>query len=246
MAIDKNNPLSESIGSLSDEIKNELVTESKGLLYDLLNHFFGDFKNFMTIFKTTGYWFIKPLSIDIFKNQDPGSKFMGDLRLVKSLFLLLVIFLALDTGVTGDEATMNEYVMRITYLVLFVVSLVLFLFIGKIWMWLAGGHSENQRVFQGYLLYEFCTLFFIQGVVTGLLKISVWDYQNDDFILSGTIFAIIIPLVHSLYFFFKLGRNYQARRKFLGLAVILFIVGFYLIFPAVWNDLSLKQGLLTP
>jgi hypothetical protein len=242
---DKNESRSgEAVVGLVDQAKEELTQESKGLLLELLDHFFGDFKSFLSIFKTTGYWFIKPLSIDVREHRDPGSRFMGDFRLVKSLFLLLVIFLVLDTSVTGEDATIDQYATQFTYLLFYIVSLTLFVWIGKLWSSVAGVDPESRRLFQSYLLYEFCTLFFIQGVVSGVLKIDVWDTEKEDFIFLGAMIAILIPIAHALYFFFKLGRHYDARRKTLSLVLMLFVVGFYVIIPAVWNDMALKKGLL--
>ena len=200
------------------------------LTFSILREIF-DLGSLLKVFKTAVFWLIKPLELDYREQEDRSARFMGDIRLAKSLFLLLVIFLALDTD--------HPITRQVFFLLSFVASLWLFLAIGDLWRWAAKAAPDNRRLFKSHLIYEFCTLFLLQGTALGVLGLRMFgDVHFDP--LGGTL-VLLLPIAHGLYFFFKLGRFHGARRRARAIIVTAPLVAFWVFVPAVFNMAFLQE-----
>lgn len=242
----KNEAVEKEQDSLSQEVFDEVKAESKGVLKGLVDDIFGDFRKFLSILTTTGYWFFLPLAINSKEHQDPKSRFMNDLQLAKSLFFLMIIFLVLDKTLESDEAEIEQWATQFAFLLFYCVFLVLFMAIGHGWRVLANPSVDDQREFSAHLLYQACTLNFIQAMLYGYfdLRVTVAGGGQDEteFIPLGFFLVVGIPYIHTLYFFYRLNRRYKAENKILGSLYIAVVMAFLLLMVSASNELFLSDG----
>lgn len=228
--------------SLSKEVIDEVKEESTSLIKELFDNVFGDFRKFLSVLTTTGYWFVLPLSINSREHQDPKSRFMNDLQLVKTLFFLIILFLVLDTTLESEDAEIEKWAAQVTYFLFYCLFLGVFVVIGKTWCTLAKPKIDDQREFSAHLLYQCSTLIFIQVLVYVLLEVRVTEKDSGDFITHGVFLALGLPYAHTLYFFFKLNQRYSPERKIIGTIFIVIVMTTFLLSAGAINELFLSDG----
>jgi hypothetical protein len=238
----------------SGQLKNELqkgwqkaIAESKSALWELGNSLVVDARAFWNIFKTVSVWFLKPLSINPLNQLVKNAKHLCDYQLVKALFLLLILWLVIEPvadpyGIIAEEATGTDvWVHQFVYFLIYTFSLGVFLAIGWLWQFFFRPSVPDQRIFTGFLFYEFATVFFIQGVSVAVLHLRLTE--GDD-LSWGMLFTFLIPFLHIAWFFAKMGAYYNLspirRRYSLLFAVV--IAFLYVIIPAAANEVTLGTG----
>ncbi|MDT0593331.1 hypothetical protein [Glaciecola petra] len=243
--------------SISSEVFDEIKTESTGLVKGLVDEVFGDFLKFLSILTTTAYWFYRPLSINSKDHQDPSSRFMNDLQLAKSLFFLLIIFLVI--GGTAESDSTDVWIHQAMFLVVFSFFLIVFIVMGKIWCVFARPTIDDNRQFSANLLYQGCTLIFIQGILFGFFDLTILEtvdnpttlenasnttglnYDNQEFNTLALITVFLIPYFHTLYFFHKLSQAYSVKQKKLGMIYVIVVIAVFLFFVSIVNEVFLSE-----
>lgn len=102
---------------------------------------------------------------------------------------------------------------------------------------------DDQREFSAHLMYECCTLIFIQGMVYGLLKIRVTDEGTGDFLPLGVALVLGVPYLHTLYFYWRLSQRYAPERKVAGALFIMAAMAGFLFVAGALNELMLADGI---
>lgn len=227
--------------NLSAEVFVELKAESTGLIKGLLNDIFGDFIKFLSILTTTAYWFYRPLGINSKEQQDPSSKFMNDIQLAKSLFFLLIIFLVIEG--TSESKESYIWIDQGMFLVCYIFFLVTFIVAGKLWCLFARPSINNQRQFSACLMYQGCTLMFIQGILFGFFDLTVLENNNKDFNSLAFVTVFLIPYFHTLYFFTRLNQTYLVKHKAFGMIYAIVVVAIFLFFVSIVNEEFLSEGI---
>lgn len=232
------------------EAKDNFIQEIKDTILGLGNSIFGDFNLFWSIIKTIFRWLVKPTSLNVRgienenrKRASEGLKprYYTDFSLMKSIFMLSLTFLVVEEVAT--DASQDHWIDQGMFFLTFVI--LLFVFLGTMWLWklLVGIKTKDARVFMGFLIYQYATIYIISFIVYGPLEI---DPNTDD---SGNRLLIVylLPLIQSCYFIIKLMGYYQVTRlrKVAGFVLGTGFLIFFLILPALINELFLAEGIGT-
>lgn len=153
--------------------------------------------------------------------------------------MLSLTFLVIEEA--SIDASEDHWIYQALFFITFVV--LLFVFIGAMWLWknLIGIKTKNARVFIGFLIYQYASIYIVSFIVTGPLGLSTTGDANFELLL----FIYFIPLIQSLFFLTKLMAYYKVRktRKIMG-----FIVGggflvFFLLLPVLINEVFLTESI---
>ncbi len=230
------------------EAKDNFIQEIKDTIMGLGNSIFGDFKLFWSIVKTIFKWIIKPISLNVrdierenLKRAGEGLKarYFTDFNLMKSIFMLSLTFLVVEEVAT--DATQEHWINQTVFFLFFVV--LLFVFLAVMWLWkkIVGIKTKDARVFIGFLIYQYATIYIISFIVSGPLGL---DASSDD---SNTLilFVYFLPLVQSCYFLIKLMNYYQLKgiRKIVGFVLGFAFLVFFLFLPSSFNEVFLMDGI---
>ena len=238
----------EEIFSEINEAKQELIDGFKETMQDMVNTLFGDFQAFLSLFKFTGMWFIKPLAYDVRemklkagKSAVDAQKYFTDVKLMKAMFVFSLLFLAVETtyeaGTEGaeEDAWISQFVFLLFYLSFVVV------YIGFGWLWKKAISMEVKasRKFIGYLVYEYATVYFLQFITVAILGL---DIENDT---MGMILALFIPFIHMTYFFNLLMKRYEVKgaKKWIGLVLAMVFSSFLLLITAAKSHIVVVEGI---
>lgn len=249
--------LKEEADGIIDDVKEEIIEakdnfiqEIKDTVMGLGNSIFGDFQLFWSIVKTIFKWIIAPISLnvrDIEKEnlQRAGeglkARYFTDFNLMKSIFMLSLTFLVVEEVAT--DATQEHWIDQGVFFLFFVC--LLFVFLGAMWVWkrLVGIKTKDARVFIGFLIYQYATIYIISFIVYGPLAIETSASESD----IQLVIVYVLPLLQSSYFIIKLMQYYQLSmiRRFIGFILGFGFLVFFLILPAIINELFLADGLGT-
>ncbi|OEK00819.1 hypothetical protein BFP97_04530 [Roseivirga sp. 4D4] len=230
------------------EAKDNFIQEIKDTIMGLGNSIFGDFKLFWSIVKTISQWIIKPISLNVrdierenLKRAGEGLKarYFTDFNLMKSIFMLSLTFLVVEEVATN--ATEEEWISQVVFFLFFVA--LLFVFIGAMWLWkrVVGIKTRDARVFIGFLIYQYATIYIISFIVNGPLGLNVSSDESNTLIF----FVYFLPLIQSCYFLIKLMNYYQLRgfRKGVGFVLGFVFLMFFLFLPSSINEVFLIDGI---
>lgn len=232
------------------EAKDNFIQEIKDTIMGLGNSIFGDFNLFWSIIKTIFRWLIKPISLNVRdiekENRERAAeglkpRYYTDFNLMKSIFMLSLTFLVVEE--VAIDASQEQWIDQGIFFVTFVI--LLFVFLGMMWLWklLMGIKTKDARVFMGFLIYQYATIYIISFIVYGPLGI---DPDTDD---SGNRLLIVylLPLIQSCYFIIKLMGYYQLTRmkKVAGFVLGAGLLIFFLVLPAIINEVFLTEGVGT-
>lgn len=229
------------------EAKDNFVQQIKDTVMGLGNSVFGDFSLFWSIVKTIYQWLVKPISLNVRDierdNRERAAtglkpKYYTDFSLMKSIFMLSLTFLVVEEVAT--DATQDHWIDQGIFFITFVV--LLFVFLGTMWLWklLIGIKTKDARVFIGFLIYQYATIYIISFIVYGPLGIDA--ETNESY--SRLLLVYLLPLIQSCYFITKLMQYYQLTkaRKALGFILGAVFLVFFLLFPALINEVFLSEG----
>lgn len=230
------------------EAKDNFIQEIKDTVMGLGNSIFGDFNLFWSIIKTIFKWFFRPLSLNVKEIEVENRKRAGeglkpryyaDFSLMKSIFLLSLTFLVIEEA--SIDATQDQWIDQAMFFTFFVA--LLFVFIGVMWLWknLIGIKTKDGRVFIGFLIYQYASIYIISFIVNGPLGLSTSGADNMDLMML----IYLIPLIQSIYFLIRLMNYYEVTklRKVIGFILGTAFLAFFLFFPTVINDLFLMEGI---
>lgn len=241
--------------SLIDDVKEEIIeakdnflAEVKATLYGLGNSIFGDVNLFWSIIKTIWVWFIKPTSLNVrtlekenlaLKGEGKKIKYFTDFNLMKSIFMLSLTFLVVEE--VAVQATEDEWINQGVFLLFF--GLMFFVFIGLMWLWkvLLNFQTGDSRVFIGFLIYQYATVYIVSFLINGPFGIDTSTESGGDLSLAVYGFQVL----HSLYFLAKLIKYYQIAgwRKAVGWVLGFVFLSFLVFFPQIITEIFLVQGL---
>lgn len=232
------------------EAKDNFIQEIKDTILGLGNSIFGDFNLFWSIIKTIFRWLIKPISLNVRDIEKENRKraaeglkprYYTDFSLMKSIFMLSLTFLVVEE--VAIDASQDHWIDQGIFFLTFVI--LLFVFLGMMWVWklLMGIKTKNARVFMGFLIYQYATIYIISFIVYGPLGI---EPASDD---SGNRLLIVylLPLIQSCYFIIKLMGYYHLTRmrRVAGFVIGASLLIFFLILPAIINEVFLAEGVGT-
>lgn len=230
------------------EAKDNFIQEIKDTVWGLGNSIFGDFNLFWSVIKTIFKWFFKPLSLNIRtietenrKRASEGLKplYFTDFSLMKSIFMLSITFLVIEEA--SVNASEDQWINQAVFFLFFVV--LLFVFIATMWLWknIIGIKTKDARVFVGFLIYQYASIYIISFIVNGPLGLSTSAEANTNLMLL----IYFIPLLQSLYFLVKLMNYYEVGklRKVIGFILGGAFLVLFLFLPTVINDLFLNEGI---
>jgi len=231
------------------EAKDELISGLKETFQDFVDTVFGDFQAFLTLFKFTGMWFIKPMSYNVLemRNRAKGSaenaqKFFTDVKLMKAMFIFSLLFIAVESTyeVDGEAiASDEEITSQIAFLVVYLFLIVVYLVFAWVWKWAISLKVDNSRIFIGYLVYEYATVYFIQFITVAILRL------NFEESTLGAILTLGVPFAHMMYFFYRLIKKYEVvgAKKWVGLAAASIFVAFFILVTGVSNQVVVFEGI---
>ncbi len=230
------------------EAKDNFIQEIKETLMGLGNSIFGDFKLFWSIIKTIFKWLISPISLNVraiekenLQRASMGLKarFFTDFNLMKSIFMLSLTFLVVEEVAT--DATTDHWINQGVFFLFFVV--LLFVFLGAMWFWkiLVGIKTKDARVFIGFLIYQYATIYIISFIVNGPLGLAQSEDESNTLIL----FVYFLPLLQSCYFLIRLMKYYQLSKTkmILGFIIGFAFLMFFLFLPSAINEVFLIEGI---
>lgn len=239
----------ETPSSLTSEIKNTLGAEIKETAMGLVNTTIGDVLMFWNIFKTIGKWIIWPISLNVREverlNRERaaiGKKatFFNDYLLIKSIFILSIAYLVIDETAGNPEE--ETWIMQFVFLLFFLAFLFVFIMVIWIWKTIISMQVGDTRVFVGYIIYEYATIYLFSFVITGPLKLDALAEDADG---SLIFIAYFLPFFHAIYWMFRLMGHYQlsVSRKIIGALIGIILLAGLLIVPVAINHVFLLQGL---
>lgn len=247
--------IKEEADDFIDDVKEEIIDardnfiqEIKDTAMGLGNSIFGDFNLFWSVIKTIFKWFFKPLSLNIRtietenrKRAGDGlkPKYFNDFNLMKSIFMLSITFLVIEE--VNAHATQDQWIEQAMFFLFFVA--LLFVFIGIMWLWknIIGIKTKDARVFIGFLIYQYASIYIISFIVNGPLGLKTTGEGSDTSIL---LLIYFIPLIQSLFFLIKLMNYYNVGgfRKVIGFSLGGAFLFFFLFLPTAINDVFLATG----
>jgi len=230
------------------EAKDSFIEEVKNTVLGLGNSVFGDFGLFFAVIKTVWSWFKKPTSLNVrevekenlaLKGAGKKIRFFTDFNLIKSIFMLSLTFLVIEE--TAAHASTEHWIEQIVFFMFFVA--LLFVFIGLMWLWkvLLNFQTGDSRVFIGFLIYQYATVYIVSFLINGPFGIDTSTANGTDLSLAVYGFQVL----HSLYFLAKLIKYYQLAgwRKAVGWILGFAFLAFLVFFPQIITEIFLVQGL---
>ena len=231
-----------------NEVKEELVEGVKETFQDLVNSIFGDFQAFITLFKFSGMWFIKPLSYNVREMKQKASKsaidaqkYFTDVKLMKAMFIFSLLFLAAETtyeaGTEGAEE--DALISQAVFLLFYLAFIIVYLGFGWVWQKSIGLKLNDSRKFIGYLVYEYAAVYFLQFITVAILGL---DIENDTL---GMSLALFVPFAHMMYFFFRLMRHYEVKgmKVLIGLTLAAVFASGFLLITAAMSHVVVVDGI---
>ncbi len=242
------NEAKEEVLNEINEAKEELIDGIKETLTDFANTLLGDFQAFLTLFKFTGMWFIKPLSFDVREMKKKASqsaidaqKYFTDVKLMKTLFIFSLLFLAVETSyeVGTEGAEDDTWVSKTVFFLFYGAFIAVYLGFGWLLKKVTNMQVADSRKYIGYLVYEYAAVYFLQFVTVAIFGL---DMENDT---AGIILALLIPFAHMAYFFFKLLKKYnvESKKLWLGMALVIIFISGFLLFSAVMSHVAVIDGI---
>lgn len=144
-------------------------------------------------------------------------------------------------GTSESEESYN-WIDQGMFLVCYIVYLITFIVIGKIWAFVARPCIDNSRQFSANLMYQGCTIIFIQGILFGFFDLTILENNNEDFNGLAFVTVFLIPYLHTIFFFVKLNQKYAVKQKALGIIYIMVMLAVFLFFVSIINEVFLSEG----
>jgi hypothetical protein len=248
MSLDTENTgdLWEKATEIADEATGGLLSEIKETYNDLIGDTIRDILMVSTLVRTIGLWVLFPLSHDIAEVKEENKKrasdgkkpnILSDYALLKNIIVLSMAYLVLDPGSDGED----EKIMQFVFLLFFVGFI--FIFISALWIWKAmiGMKVGNGRVFTGYIVYEYATIYLFSFVITGPLGMDTMAENDDSDMLLLVVYAV--TLLHAVYWMFRLMAHYQLPkvRRVIGAVSGIVVLAVLLLIPVLINGVFLSQ-----
>lgn len=229
------------------EAKDNFIKEIKEAAIGLANSVLGDASLFWSIIKTIFKWLINPTALNVrdiekenLKRAGEGLKarYYTDFNLMKSIFMLSLTFLVVEEVAT--HASQDHWISQFTFFLFFVALLFIFLAVMWLWKMMIGIKTNDARIFIGFLIYQYATIYIISFIVYGPLAMN-----SEEAYGTALMIVYLIPLVQSCYFIIKIMNYYQLGRlrKVIGFCLGLAFLAFFLFLPAIINQIFLVDGL---
>ena len=244
------NEAKEEVLNEINEAKEELVDGIKETVTDFANTLLGDFQAFITLFKFTGMWFIKPLSYDVREMKKKASqsaidaqKYFTDVKLMKALFIFSLLFLAVETSyeVGTEGAEDDAWVSKTVFFIFYGAFIAIYLGFGWLLKKVTAMKVPDSRKFIGFLVYEYAAVYFLQFIAVAILGLNMESEDN----IAAMVMMLFIPFVHMMYFFFRLLKRYevQGKKLWLGLLAVAVFTSIFLLFTAAISHVAVNEGI---
>lgn len=230
------------------EAKDNFIKEIKEAAIGLANSVLGDASLFWSIIKTIFKWLIDPTALNVrdiekenLKRAGEGLKarYYTDFNLMKSIFMLSLTFLVVEEVAT--HASQDHWISQFTFFLFFVALLFIFLAVMWLWKMMIGIKTNDARIFIGFLIYQYATIYIISFIVYGPLGIETSEDESGIYLL----YVYFLPLLQSCYFMIKLMKYYGLTRlrKIVGFVLGVAFLVFFLVLPVVINEIFLVNGI---